>query len=330
MVSFVKRLFERFKEVLEEYSWYITNAEPSRIFALIVMCIMLSSVTGLVKVESKNIKFTNDVSNGRMAAMVAMAAGEEITTANDYMPDTATESYLMTTAVTKTVATTNTTNSTTTTASTSTTVTSTKISTTATSSVTTTIITTTETKNIVEDDTEDSEEENVEEDSEDEEVLEEESLDDDDSNVQETDSEYTGVGQYGYSIDSSEYVYLAEVIEHEGANCPVYVKEHIGMALLNRVFSSGFADSIYGCKEAPGQYFTGRYSYTEESAAIAQYLIEAYNTSGDYWAEFCEERGFTWDTKYQRNDYAVPGTSFVTQDKDCTSGGYYFCMVYSR
>ena len=141
---------------------------------------------------------------------------------------------------------------------------------------------------------------------------------------------YSGVGQYGMAIDPEEYVYLAEVIEHEGGNCPVYVKEHIGICLLNRVFVPGFSDTIYGCKEQSGQYFSGYYPFGEESAEIAKTMITAYNSGGDYWAQYCEERGMNCRTKFQRNNYCVPGTTYVCDDNDCTSGGYWFHMYYSE
>ena len=139
-----------------------------------------------------------------------------------------------------------------------------------------------------------------------------------------------GVGQYGFAIDPEEYVYLAEVIEHEGGNCPLYVQEHIGICLLNRVFVPGFSDSIYGCKEQSGQYFSGYYPFSEESAEIARNMIAAYNSGGEYWSSYCEERGMNCRTKFQRNDYCVPGTTYVTDDYDCTSGGFWFHMYYSE
>jgi len=141
---------------------------------------------------------------------------------------------------------------------------------------------------------------------------------------------YSGVGQYGIAIDPEEYVYLAEVIEHEGGDCPLYVKEHIGICLLNRVFVPGFMDSVYGCKEQSGQYFSGYYPYTDESAELAKTMIAAYNSGGEYWSQYCEERGMNCRTKFQRNDYCVPGTTYVNDDNDCTSGGYWFHMYYSE
>lgn len=141
---------------------------------------------------------------------------------------------------------------------------------------------------------------------------------------------YSGVGQYGIAIDPEEYVYLAEVIEHEGGDCPLYVKEHIGICLLNRVFVPGFMDSVYGCKEQSGQYFFGYYPYTDESAELAKTMIAAYNSGGEYWSQYCEERGMNCRTKFQRNDYCVPGTTYVNDDNDCTSGGYWFHMYYSE
>lgn len=141
---------------------------------------------------------------------------------------------------------------------------------------------------------------------------------------------YSGVGQYGIAIDPKEYVYLAEVIEHEGGDCPLYVKEHIGICLLNRVFVPGFMDSVYGCKEQSGQYFSGYYPYTDESAELAKTMIAAYNSGGEYWSQYCEERGMNCRTKFQRNDYCVPGTTYVNDDNDCTSGGYWFHMYYSE
>ena len=141
---------------------------------------------------------------------------------------------------------------------------------------------------------------------------------------------YSGVGQYGYQIDPEEYAYLAEVIEHEGGNCPLYVQEHIGICLLNRVFVPGFADSVYGCKEQSGQYFSGYYPFSEETAELAKSMIAAYNSGADYWSQYCAERGMTCRTKFQRNDYCVPGTSYVTDDYDCTSGGFWFHMYYSE
>lgn len=141
---------------------------------------------------------------------------------------------------------------------------------------------------------------------------------------------YSGVGQYGIAIDPEEYVYLAEVIEHEGGDCPLYVKEHIGICLLNRVFVPGFMDSVYGCKEQSGQYFSGYYPYTDESAELAKTMIAAYNSGGEYWSQYCEERGMNCRTKFQRNDYCVPGTTYVNDDNDCTAGGYWFHMYYSE
>lgn len=141
---------------------------------------------------------------------------------------------------------------------------------------------------------------------------------------------YSGVGQYGYAIDPEEYVYLAEVIEHEGGNCPLYVKEHIGICLLNRVFVPGFKDSVYGCKEQSGQYFSGYYPFSDESAELAKTMIAAYNSGGDYWSQYCLDRGLNCRTKYQRNDFCVPGTTYVNDDNDCTSGGYWFHMYYSE
>lgn len=141
---------------------------------------------------------------------------------------------------------------------------------------------------------------------------------------------YSGVGQYGIAIDPKEYVYLAEVIEHEGGDCPLYVKEHIGICLLNRVFVPGFMDSVYGCKEQSGQYFSGYYPYTDESAELAKTMIAAYNSGAEYWSQYCEERGMNCRTKFQRNDYCVPGTTYVNDDNDCTSGGYWFHMYYSE
>lgn len=141
---------------------------------------------------------------------------------------------------------------------------------------------------------------------------------------------YSGVGQYGYAINPDEYAYLAEVIEHEGGNCPLYVKEHIGICLLNRVFVPGFSDTIYGCKEQSGQYFNGYYPFSEESAELARTMIDAYNSGGDYWAQYCTDRGMTCWTKFQRNDYCVPGTTYVNDDYDCTSGGFWFHMYYSE
>lgn len=138
------------------------------------------------------------------------------------------------------------------------------------------------------------------------------------------------VGQYGFAINPEEYVYLAEVIEHEGANCPLYVKEHIGICILNRVFVQGFMDTIYGCKEQSGQYFSGDYAYGDESAELAKSIIAAYNSGGDYWAQYCIERGLNCRTKYQRNDYCVPGTKYVNEDYDCTSGGFWFHLYYSE
>lgn len=143
-------------------------------------------------------------------------------------------------------------------------------------------------------------------------------------------TEYVSVGQYGYAIDSEEYVYLAQVIEHEGSNCSVEVKEHIGICLLNRTYAPGFKDSVHENKEASGQYFSGWYNYTEESASIAVELIEAYNTGAEYWSQYCSDRNLTWDTKYQRNDFPVPGTQEVYRETASTSGGYQFTMVYSR
>lgn len=125
-------------------------------------------------------------------------------------------------------------------------------------------------------------------------------------------------------------MYLAEVIEHEGGDCPLYVKEHIGICLLNRVFVPGFMDSVYGCKEQSGQYFSGYYPYTDESAELAKTMIAAYNSGGEYWSQYCEERGMNCRTKFQRNDYCVPGTTYVNDDNDCTSGGYWFHMYYSE
>ena len=145
-----------------------------------------------------------------------------------------------------------------------------------------------------------------------------------------TEAIYSGVGQYGYAINPEEYAYLAEVIEHEGGNCPLYVKEHIGICLLNRVFVPGFADSVYGCKEQSGQYFSGYYPFSEETAELAKSMIAAYNSGADYWSQYCAERGMTCRTKFQCNDYCVPGTSYVTDDYDCTSGGFWFHMYYSE
>ncbi|MBR2704689.1 MAG: hypothetical protein IKE91_04390 [Clostridia bacterium] len=150
--------------------------------------------------------------------------------------------------------------------------------------------------------------------------------------VVETEVSYicSGVGQYGMAINPDEYMYLAEVIEHEGGYCPLYVQEHIGICLLNRVFVPGFADSIYGCKEQSGQYFSGYYPFSDESAELAKTLIAAYNSGGEYWSQYCEERGMNCRTKFQRNDYCVPGTTYVTDDYDCTSGGFWFHMYYSE
>lgn len=139
--------------------------------------------------------------------------------------------------------------------------------------------------------------------------------------------EYEGVEQY---IDPEEYTYLAQVIEHEGANCETGVKERIGICLVNRTYAPGFADSISANKEAPGQYFSGWYDYSEESATIAMELISAYNNGTEYWSQFCVDRGLTADTVYQRNDYAVPGTQEVYRETASTSGGYIFTLVYSR
>lgn len=141
---------------------------------------------------------------------------------------------------------------------------------------------------------------------------------------------YSSVGQYGLAIDPEEYVYLAEVIEHEGGDCPLYVKEHIGICLLNRVFVPGFMDSIYGCKEQSGQYFSGYYPFSEESAELAKTMIATYNSGGENWSKYCEERGMNSRTKFQRNDYCVPGTTYVIDDYDCTSGGFWFHMYYSE
>lgn len=144
------------------------------------------------------------------------------------------------------------------------------------------------------------------------------------------DTDCTAVGQYGYSINSDEYIYLAQVIEHEGGGCSTEIKERIGICMLNRTFASGFCDSVYANKEAPGQYFSGWYDYSEESSAIAMSLISAYNSGADYWAQFCADRYLTTDTIYQRNDYAVPGTQEVYRETATTSGGYTFTLVYSR
>ena len=149
--------------------------------------------------------------------------------------------------------------------------------------------------------------------------------------VVETEVEYnSGVGQYGRAINPDEYVFLAEVIEHEGGYCPLYVQEHIGICLLNRVFVPGFADSIYGCKEQRNQYFSGYYPFSEASAELAKSMIAAYNSGGEYWARYCEERGLNCRTKFQRNDYCVPNTTYVNDDYDCTSGGFQFHMYYSE
>ncbi|MBP3708352.1 MAG: hypothetical protein J6J36_07150 [Clostridia bacterium] len=155
-----------------------------------------------------------------------------------------------------------------------------------------------------------------------------ESVEVEDESVGYTDN--TGVGQYGYAIDSAEYIYLAQVIEHEGANCSLETKERIGICLLNRTFAPGFCDSVCANKEAPGQYFSGWYDYTDESATIAENLIAAYNSGAEYWSQFCADRYLTSDTVYQRNDYAVPGTQEVYRETASTSGGYTFTLVYSR
>ncbi len=218
-----------------------------------------------------------------------------------------------------TTCTTTTTTSTTTSKSTSTTTgTSTTISTTATTTDSTT--TATEETSIPEEEFEDFEMEDVE-------------LLCGYSNEDYCNDEYSscdGVGQYGYAIDDSEFDALAQVIEHEAGNCDTNVKRQVGVCLLNRVYVSGFGNSVLECKEAPGQYFSGYWQYTQESADIAVELIEAYNSGSEYWSNYCNTYCLTSNTKYQHNDDYVPGTNPVYSETACTTGGYFFTMCYSE
>lgn len=150
-------------------------------------------------------------------------------------------------------------------------------------------------------------------------------------NTEESESTISGVGQYGYNIDPSEYEVLAQVMAHEGEYCDVAVREHIGICMLNRFYKPEFGSpsTLLEIKNAPYQYFYGYWAYCDETAELAKNMIDAYNSGSEYWESYCAERNLTSSTVYQRNDYVVPGTNYVYDEAICTTGGYRAHLYYS-